>query len=214
MTTIARARIIKGAFASSDDPNATRTDDVAVALAAEERWAHRVSKAVLDARTEAQRIIDDAHVNAAAIVADAAADAATEAREQEIARLAAGFLELRAREAKKAETDIDRIIELSVLLAERLMGEALRVEPARIAELAATAIQEARGARRVQIDACPEDVPALTETLAAIGQIAEVRPDSTLTRGSLIVNTDLGHVDARLTPQLSRLAAALKEALK
>lgn len=212
--TIARARVIKAALLPPVDPNATRMDAAARRLDAEERWARRISRAELDARNEAQRIIDDAHANAASIVADAAADAATEAREQEIARLAAGFLEMREREAAKAEREIDRVIELSILLAERLMGEAIRVEPARIAELAATAIQEARGAQRVQIDACPEDVPQLTEALAAIGQIADVRADATLTRGSLVVHTDLGRVDARLTPQLTRLAAALKEALR
>jgi len=216
MTTIARARIIKAAFAPAD-PDATRVAEADFQLPdmpASAGRARRMARSVLVAREEAQKIIDDAHVNAAAIVADAAADAATEAREQEIARLAAGFLELRDRESKNAEKEVDRVVELAVLLAERLMGEALRVEPTRIAELAAAAIQEARGARRVQIDASPEDVGALTETLASIGQVAEVRGDASLSRGSLIVHTDLGKVDARLHPQLARLSSALKEALR
>ncbi|MBX3204681.1 MAG: hypothetical protein KF764_06400 [Labilithrix sp.] len=129
-------------------------------------------------------------------------------------RLAAGFLALRDAEARRTERDVDRVVVLAVLLAERLVGEALRVEPARIAELAASAIHEARGARRVRIDASPDDVAALDEALGALGQSADVQPDPTLRRGSLVVHTDLGRVDARVEPQLARLAAALREALR
>ena len=92
-------------------------------------------------------------------------------------------------------------------------GHVERMRP-RIAELAASAIHEARGARRVRIDASPEDVAALAEALGAVGQNADVQPDPTLERGSLVVHTDLGRVDARLRPQLTRLAEALREALR
>jgi len=168
----------------------------------------------MEARAEAERIVAEARARADAIVAEAAEKAAAEAREREVARLAAGFLELREAEARRMERDLDRLVELAVILAERLVGEAIRVEPARVAELAAAAIQEARGARRVRIDACPEDVAALEETLGAIGQIADIHADPTLGRGSLVVHTDLGRVDARLQPQLARLAVALREALR
>jgi type III secretion protein L len=204
--TVERARIIKGAFHDSGPP--ARTEAYA-----DER-ARRLAREVIEARAEAERIVAEAKAQADEVVRTAAAEAATEAREKEVARLAAGFLELREADARRAERDLDRLVELAVILAERVVGEAIRVEPSRIAELAAAAIQEARGARRVRIDASPEDVGPLRETLGEIGQSAEVSADSTLRRGSLVVHTDLGRVDARLEPQLTRLAAALREALK
>ena len=176
--------------------------------------ATRIAREVLEARDEAARILAEARRQAEAVVASAAAAAGAEAREKEVARLAAGFLALREEEARRAERDVDRVIDLAVLLAERLVGEAIRVEPARVAELAASAIQEARGARRVRIEASPEDVPALREALGAVEQIADIQPDPMLHRGSLVVHTDLGRIDARLQPQLTRLAEALREALR
>jgi flagellar biosynthesis/type III secretory pathway protein FliH len=216
--TIERARVINGAFEGEAPAGsaASRAHDAAAASIAAFRAerARRVAREVLEARAEAARIIDEARASAAAVVTAAAEQAAAEAREKEVARLAAGFLELRDAEARRTERDLDRIVQLAALLAERLVGEAIRVEPARVAELAASAIQEARGARRVRIDACPEDVGPLTEALGTIGQTADIQPDATLRRGSLVVHTDLGRVDARLEPQLARLAAVLREALK
>ncbi|MBX3205570.1 MAG: hypothetical protein KF764_10915 [Labilithrix sp.] len=230
--TLQRARVIKGAFSDKADDHARHLDPTRVGRveavphaqaprpmagpvgAAAAARARRIAGEVIEARAEAGRIVAAAREEANAVVAAAAAAAASEAREAEVARLAAGFLALRDAEARRAERDVDRVVELAVLLAERLVGEALRVEPARIAELAASALHEARGARRVRIDASPDDVAALYEALGALGQSADVQPDPTLRRGSLVVHTDLGRVDARLEPQLARLAAALREALR
>jgi flagellar biosynthesis/type III secretory pathway protein FliH len=66
----------------------------------------------------------------------------------------------------------------------------------------------------VRIEACPEDIPALRDALGAVAEDAEVEADAGLPRGSLVVHTELGHVDARLAPQLARLAEALREALR
>jgi flagellar biosynthesis/type III secretory pathway protein FliH len=42
----------------------------------------------------------------------------------------------------------------------------------------------------------------------------DVVENAELARGSLCVHTDLGTLDAKLTPRLERLAAALRDALK
>lgn len=205
--TLERARVLKGAppvnARPSGGPSSTAEES---ALGR----ARRIDAQVARAREEAARIVEEAHARAA----DVADAAAREAREQEVARLAAAFLALRAEDERRAERELERVIELATLLAERLVGEAIRVEPARVTELAAAALRETRGARRVRIDAAPEDVPALTDALGAIGHAAEIHPDVRLTRGSLVVHTDLGAIDARLEPQLTRLAAALREALR
>ena len=67
----------------------------------------------------------------------------------------------------------------------------------------------------MRIEACPDDVAALGELLASLGEgVATIEPSAELSRGSLVVHTELGRVDARLTPQLSRLAEALREVLR
>jgi flagellar biosynthesis/type III secretory pathway protein FliH len=191
--TLARARIIKRAFSEAD---ATR-------LASSQPMGRRVAKEIMDAHAEAERIREEAK-----------REAAREAREEEAARVAAAFLALRQADEQRAERDLDRVVELATILAERLIGEGLKMEPERITGLAANALAETRGARDVRIDANPDDVAALREALAATSHTATVNADPALARGSLVVHTDLGTIDAQLRPQLDRLAKALREAMR
>lgn len=205
--TLERARIIKGAF----DAEITRPAPIAHDASL---YGRRIPREVVDARAEAARIVEDAKKKAAEILSAVRDEAAREAREAETARLAAAFLALKREAEQRAERDLDRAVELATLLAERLVGEGLRLEPARIAEMAASVLEEARGARRVRIDASPDDVEPLRQALSAVGHEADVHADGELSRGSLVVHTDLGSIDARLRPQLARLAAALREAMR
>lgn len=205
--TIARARIVK---ASVSDADVTRPAPVP----SREARGRRIAREVVAARDEAERVVREAREEAARILGAVREEAAREAREAQTARLAAAFLELERRAEQRAEQDLDRAIEVATLLAERLVGEGLKLEPARIAGLAASALAETRGARRVRIDACPEDVEPLQRALAEAGHHAEVQPSGELARGSLVVHTDLGSIDARVRPQLARLAAALREAMR
>lgn len=211
MTTLGRARVIKGPVAASAPPRS-----------AEPALARRVPREAVDAREEAARILAEARAKAERLVAearaaaaDAAAQAAREAREAAEARVIAEHLALRALEERRAERELDRTVEIASLLAERMLGEAVAIAPERVAALAATALEQTRGARRVRVEACAEDVPALREALAALGEgVAEVVASDELERGSLVVHTELGRIDARLGPQLARLAGALREALR
>jgi flagellar assembly protein FliH/type III secretion protein L len=184
--------------------------------------ARRVPAKVVDAHEEAARIVAEARAHAEAILAEAKGSvaavveaAARDAREEAIARVTAEHLAERLSEEERVERHLDRTIDLAVLLAERLVGEALAVDPARITALARGALVEARGARRLRIEACPDDLPALEAMLASLGaSVATVEASADLARGSLVVHTELGRVDARLAPQLARLAPALREALR
>lgn len=215
--TLGHARVVKNAFGppSSDAATVQRS-------AAGEVLARRVAAPVLDAREEAAAIVTAARGEAGAILAEARAavagiaeTAAREARETELARVSAELLVERASEESKAEREIDRTIALATLLAERVVGEALTLDPSRIAALAAEALKEARGARRVRLEACAADAAALEAALAQIGEgIATVEINDDLGRGSLVVHTELGRVDGRLAPQLARLAEALRQAMR
>lgn len=193
--TLERARIIKGS------PTAPTTPAGAEAL------ARRIPREIVDAKAEAAAIIAGAETRAQTAVEKASA----EAREREIAKLAAYALAMREADEKRAARDVARTIEVATLLAERLIGEALAVEPARIAELATNALEQTRGAKKIRIDASPGDVEPLRAVLGELGQVADVHADDTLARGSLVVHTDLGRIDGRLRPQLERLAEVLKK---
>lgn len=207
--TLRRARVIKGALPATGEA-APATTLTSPATRGEE-LGRRVPRATLDARDDAARILAEARAEATRI----GEEAARAAREREIARVAAEVLVLRRTEEERAERELDRTVQLAVLLAERLVGEALRVEPERIAALAAEALRETRGARRVRVEASAEDVATLEGLVAELGlDVAEVAPSAELGRGSLVVHTELGRVDARLAPQLARLAEALREALR
>ena len=218
--SLGRARVIKADGSASGGQATVARGETWPSGAADH--ARRIPGVVVDARAEAGRIMREAMAAADAIVADAReasralGEAATRAaREQEVARVLAELIALRISEEERAERELDRTVEIAALLAERVVGEAIAVEPARIATLAQSALRETRGARRMRIEACQDDVAALEAMLAGLGYaVATIEVSSDLLRGSLIVHTELGRIDAQLGPQLTRLAEALRETLR
>ncbi len=213
MARLTRARIIK---------NGAATMKVVPPPIAQATYT-RIAREEMNAREAAVRILAEATRAAEGIMSEArskarnvAETAAREAAELEQAKLAAQVLALRARESRAQETALDQSVELARVLAERLIGEALALDPHTIAKLAREALGEARGARSVHIEAHPDDVGALERNIAllAIAHVASIKSDATLERGSLRLHTDLGTIDAHLKPQLERLAAALRDALR
>ena len=163
------------------------------------------------------REVVDAHAQAEAVLEGARERARVEARAEAHAELAAAWLVLRGREEERAERDLERAIQLATLLAERLVGGALELDSARVVAMARAALAELRGARKVTIDANPLDADALRvhlEESPLPGAAVDVRVDPALARGALVVHTDLGTLDARLRPQLERLAQALRAQLR
>ena len=148
--TLGRARILKA------EPRASVSVNASAEAVRGDTFARRVPAVVVDAHDEAARVLRVASATAEAIVAEARAlaasvaeGAAREAREEEIARIAAELLALRIGEEQRAEREIDRTIEIAVLLAERLVGDAIALDPSRVVALARGVLQETRGARRM-----------------------------------------------------------------
>ena len=177
----------------------------------------------MEARLKADHIEQDARARAEAILAEANAralvaadEARAVAREEALAQGAAQWLALRQKEGARIERHEERAIELAVILAERLLGTALDLDPSRIASMAHGVLAEARGARRATIDAHPLDAAALRQHLQTAGldpRSVDIRDDPALARGALRLHTDVGIIDAQLAPRLERLAAALRDAL-
>ena len=182
-----------------------------------------VRREVLDAAERATRLVAAAQHRAAQIVADAERAAAelrllaeAEGRADAAAKIAARALALRHHEARSEERELSRSVDLARLLAERLLGESLRVAPEQVVALARQALSEARGARRITVVAHPEDAKILDHSLPALGldpSTAQIRADATRARGDLRIETEIGVLDAELAPQLERLSLKLRESL-
>ncbi len=188
----------------------------------EAQW-RRLSREELEAGARAGALVKAAEAQAASVVSSAKQEAAAslaqtiqDARETADADLAARWLALRQRELHGLDGGSERVVALAVVLAERLLGASLELDPTRIASLARAVFAEARGARRAKVDAHPLDAQILREQLTTAGldmQSIEIREDPALGRGELRLQTDLGNIDARLAPRFERLAAALRDAL-
>jgi flagellar biosynthesis/type III secretory pathway protein FliH len=209
MTIAARGRIVRAPESGTGVPATPRIDIG--------HTGRRIAREELDARARAKAIVQDAEARAKEVLVDAVERATMDARAAEQAKVAAQYLVLRAADEQRAERDLDRAVELAALLAERMLGAALEQDPSLVAMLARQALAEARGARRARIEAHPGDAGILASSFASLGLPAggvEIVPNEALSRGSLVLHTDLGTLDARLTPQLERLASALRDALR
>lgn len=178
---------------------------------------------VVAAAAAAERIVRDAERRAAELLTQAEAELASlrervesEARAEAAAAFAEKSLAFAAIETAADERALGRSVELARLLAERLLGEALALEPSRVVALARTAVAEARGARQVTLVAHPDDVALLEPALgdAGLRSVTRLVPNAERPRGSLRLETEIGVLDAAIAPQLDRLAARLRETLR
>ncbi len=218
MTTVTRARVIRAAELAAHKVSSVFVAGPSVAQ------RRRVAREEVEARTEAARILREARAQADALVEETriraevlSMHAIDEVRATELAKFGSLYLALRAEDERRADRDRDRSIALAVALAERLVGGALALDPELIASLAKRALAEARGARRVLIEACAADAEPLRAHLSTLGLpdgAVHVTVNDTLARGDLCLHTDLGTLHARITPQLERLAQALRDALR
>ena len=219
MSVLTRGRVVRGEAVDRAPPI------LGGGLGEEQRA--RMSREEVEAHQNADRIVHLALTRSESILASARADAervareaAHQAAEAEQARLAAAWLALREREEKRTAREIERSIAIAKLLAERLIGREITLNPGLVGSIAREALAEARGARRVRLEANPLDAEALRAQLVSAGLggpegvVIEVIENTELARGSLRVHTELGTLDARLNPRLERLAAALRDALE
>lgn len=214
MARVTRGSVIRGA--ASARPTA------AAGVTAPARGLPRgrvIPSEVMDARGEAAHILARAHEEAARITS--AAEARGRAREEEErvalareadAKVAAEIVALRSDEDARAARDFERLLDTAVVLAERVVGAALELQPTRIVDMAQAALREARGARRLVFEAHPLDAAVLETQLGEAGLSAEsftIETHGDLARGDLVLRTELGTLDARRKTQLQRLADSL-----
>jgi flagellar biosynthesis/type III secretory pathway protein FliH len=182
-----------------------------------------------DAERNAEQLLADAHARARALVEDAVARAdsvAQEARKRghdagfEAGREAAdremndmlvtmrGLLEMgRAERQKLIENAEPELVRLALGIAERVLHQQIALDRGVVVEMAKTAIARLIERDTVTVRVNPADLERMREhrdELVAIGDIRNLRvvEDQRVDRGGVVVDTDAGTIDARISTQL------------
>ncbi len=212
---IRRGRILRAGEALTAQPaDGARRRSGPRRVPAEEVAAHaRAAEIVKEARARAETILSEARERAARLQQDAF----DSGREAGLASLAAEQLAFASQRERHSEQALDDSVRMARLLSERLLGEALNLDPARVLCLARQTLREARGARQIRILAHPEDAAHISQALGSLGLhpgTSRVEADPALNRGDLRFITDIGVLEAAIGPQLNLLTNKLRDALK
>lgn len=145
--------------------------------------------------------LDQADREAAGLLSTAEAIASNVARERE--ELLDG-----------AEADI---VELAIQVAQRLVNGAIDVEPERVVDVCRGAMRKAFQRETLVVLAHPDDLamlraagPALADELGGIHQLDFVE-ERRLQRGSVIVRTPVGEIDATFASKADKIHESLRE---
>ncbi len=180
-----------------------------------------VRRLVIDARESAREITDSAEQRAA----ETRATLDREVARARAAAFQAGWTEAlggwegmmiaaaqhRRNVLMEAEEDL---LKLAVKIAEKIIGQELKVNSGAIAGIVSAALRQIRNSESVTITVHPDDVPTLTERSdQVLGQqrhgTIEILSDPHLQRGDCRIETATGTIDARLDVQLRALERAL-----
>jgi flagellar biosynthesis/type III secretory pathway protein FliH len=109
----------------------------------------------------------------------------------------------------------EELFGLACLLAERLLGEQLRLSPSSISTLTETVLREARGAKTLHILASAGDAAYLLTVKSALADQfqaeVEVREEPGLSSGDLIIESELGRTEAKVKIRLDYLLELLRQ---
>lgn len=107
------------------------------------------------------------------------------------------------------------LVKLSLSIAEKIIGDQLRVEPNTITDIVAKAIQGVRHQKEIFIRVNPEEY----ETIAASkyllveqlsrAQDVDIRPDPDIAQGGCLIESETGSIDASVEKQIAAIEKIL-----
>jgi flagellar biosynthesis/type III secretory pathway protein FliH len=172
--------------------------------------ARVLPRAVVEAKTQAAAILADAQ----RVADELRLQAATEGRAVAVAELAAQYLVLQERQTRLSESQLQPSVELAKLLAERLIAETIELDAAVVGRLARQSLQQLRERSALVVRANPADHAQITAQIAALGlQSVSLLADTTLKRGELCIDSDLGQLELRIDAGLQRLVDRVRSLL-
>ncbi|MBC7460924.1 MAG: hypothetical protein H7287_06145 [Thermoleophilia bacterium] len=196
----------------------------------------------VDPAVEAARILEEARTTARSMLAQARVAIATErelavqrgfdeghenglaAADDEMAgliqtceQIGVHVMEERARVLADNEGDI---VELAMSVAQRIVGAALDVDPELVIESCRGAMRKAFQRGTMQVLAHPDDLellraagPKLAEELGGVEHLDFIE-ERRLDRGSVIVRTPVGEIDATIAGKSAKIEQALREGIE
>lgn len=163
-----------------------------------------LSRARIEAVDDAARIRRLAEEDAASIRAQAREEGLAHAR-AEAAAQQVETAQLRARVLEEAEA---ALVPLVRSIVERMLHTALEEDSTRIVAIVRAQLERVQRAQQVALYVHPSDAGALTPVLPST---IRVIADERLAQGDVILESNLGRVDARIAVQLDALERALTE---
>jgi flagellar biosynthesis/type III secretory pathway protein FliH len=161
--------------------------------------------AQLEAIDDAARIRRLAEVEAERIREQAREEGLGAARAESAAHLIETAA-LRAQVLREAEA---ALIPLVRSVVERVLHASLEADASRIAAVVRAHLERLQRAQHVEVHVHPDDAAALASTSFASPPTSIVA-DASLTRGDVVLQSNLGRIDARLEVQLDALERALR----
>lgn len=180
-----------------------------------------------DARTRAESVIEAALKGAEELAEEARSEGRRQGWEEGLARAreesdnitaeAEAVLERARADAEQLQIRCQKdMIGLAVLIAEKIVRTRVENDPVSLLPMINGALERVRGAEKAVIKVAPEVTDKVKAerglTLASDLGIAEleVQPDPSLAPGDVVIQTELGSVDARLNRQIERISRSLQ----
>jgi len=160
----------------------------------------------------------DARAEAGAVREAARREGYAAGRAEAAAEMASALLRARAEAARLIAGARPAALAIAGKMAERIVGRAVALDPAVMADIAAEALAACHaraGVARVRVRVHPEDLAALEARRARLaaglpeGAALELAADEAVDRYGCVVETPVGRVDARLDTQIAALERAL-----
>lgn len=176
---------------------------------------------IISAQDEAARILEEAENFAAEIRRKAQIDSenlraeayrsGTEKAVTEFEQTLLDVREIRERVWRETEQDLLR---LAIRLTEKILGREIQSDKTAVADIVATALQNARQQEKLTVRVNPSDLPTIEremENLSRSGrtQYMDFIADPRVSEGGCLIESEVGTIDARLETQLRVLERAL-----
>ena len=171
-----------------------------------------------DARAQAERLAAEAQARVAAIEAeahargfeggDAAGRAAADAAMEDMLETMRGLIDVaRAERAKLIESAEPEIVRLATEIAERVLHDHIAIQPDTVVAMTRQALTRLIARERVTVRVNPADVEVLRshrEALLESHDIESLRvlEDQRVDRGGVVIETESGTIDAKISSQL------------
>lgn len=182
-----------------------------------------VKRAIVEARAESRRLLQEAQAEADRRLAEAQAEveriraeAWQAGYEAGLAEFTTRLLDLQRRRETLLNQAEEEVLRLALRIAEKIVGRELEVQETTLLDIVRAAMRNLRQASTVTICVNPADVPRLERHREALetlrrGQYVNIVPDTRVSVGGCILESESGIVDAQLDTQLRVIEQALLE---